>query len=160
MGYPYEDLDDSQFERLVVQCMRVLFGAGVQSFATGPDGGRDARFDGTAERFPSAASPWTNVTVGQAKHTNAINAHFNDANFSGTADSSVLSEEVLRIKKLIADAELDNYVLFSNRRLGGVSGPVIVKRLAADTGLEASRIYLAGVERVSQHTQACAHRSR
>ena len=49
MAYAYEDLDNIQFERLVVQCAYKLFGSGVQGFAAGPDGGRDARFHGTAE---------------------------------------------------------------------------------------------------------------
>ncbi|MFG1660985.1 ABC-three component system protein [Micromonospora chersina] len=146
MGYPYEDLDDSQFERLVVECMRELFGDGVQSFAAGPDGGRDARFHGTAARFPSTAEPWTQITIGQAKHTNATNAHFSDADFSGTAESSVLSEEIPRIRKLAADDEMHNYILFSNRRLGGVIAPAIYSRLAQETGLDRSRIHLAGVE--------------
>lgn len=146
MGYPYEDLDDSQFERLVVQCMRVLFGDGVQSFAAGRDGGRDARFDGTAAKFPSTADPWTGITIGQAKHTNATNAHFSDADFSGTAESSVLSEEIPRIRKLVDDGEIQNYILFSNRRLGGVTHPQIIARLAEETGLHKSRIFLAGVE--------------
>lgn len=146
MGYPYEDLDDSQFERLVVQCMRMLFGDGVQSFATGPDGGRDARFHGTAASFPSTAEPWTQITIGQAKHTNATNAHFSDNDFSGTAESSVLSEEIPRIWKLVLAGEIDNYILFSNRRLGGVTAPVIINRLAKETGLDKSRIFLAGIE--------------
>lgn len=146
MGYPYEDLDDSQFERLVVQCMRVLFGDGVQSFATGPDGGRDARFHGTAAKFPSPAAPWTDITIGQAKHTNAINAHFADSDFSGTTKSSVLSKEIPRIQRLVAAGEINNYILFSNRRLGGVAGPDIVNRLAQETGLDKSRIFLAGIE--------------
>jgi hypothetical protein len=146
MGYPYEDLDDSQFERLVVQSMRMLFGDGVQSFAAGPDGGRDARFHGTAARFPSTASPWTQITVGQAKHTNATNAHFSDSDFSGPAESSVLSEEIPRIRKLVTADEINNYILFSNRRLGGVTGPTIVSRLAQETRLDKSQIFLAGIE--------------
>lgn len=146
MGYAYEDLDDSQFERVVVECMRPLFGAGVQAFAAGPDGGRDARFHGTAELFPSAAAPWTGITVGQAKHTNATNAHFSDSDFSGTGETSVLTEEIPRIKRLVDAGELDNYILFSNRRLGGVTGPKIVQRLADDTRLPTARIFLAGVE--------------
>jgi hypothetical protein len=99
MRYPYEDLDDSAFERIVVQCMRKLFGPGVQSFAAGPDGGRDARFQGTAERFPSAASPWSGLTVGQAKHTLAINAHYSEPDFSSTAPTSILSKEIKRLKQ-------------------------------------------------------------
>lgn len=146
MGYPYEDLDDSQFERLVIQCMRVLFGDGVQGFAAGPDGGRDARFEGTAERFPSTTSPWAGVTVGQAKHTNATNVHFSDKSFSGTTDNTTLSDEVPRIKKLRTAGELDNYILFSNRRLGGVAGPSIVRRLAEEAGVPGSSIYLVGIE--------------
>lgn len=39
MGYPWEDLDDAQFERVVVEIARELFGIGVQSFAAGRDGG-------------------------------------------------------------------------------------------------------------------------
>ena len=88
MGYSFEDLDDSQFERLVVQCARKLFGAGVVSFCAGVDGGRDARFTGTADRYPSAAGPWTGKTIIQAKHTNATNVHFGDPGFSGSSDLS------------------------------------------------------------------------
>ena len=148
MRYPYEDLDDSAFERLVVQCMRKLFGPGVQSFAAGPDGGRDARFQGTAERFPSAASPWSGLTVGQAKHTAAINAHYSDPDFSSTAPTSILSEEIKRLKKLKAADELDFYILFSNRRLGGVTGPRLEQRLATEVGLDKQNVQFLGVERL------------
>lgn len=146
MGYEYEDLDDSQFERLVVQCMRKLCGAGVQSFATGPDGGRDARFHGTAERFPSRAKPWEGKTIGQAKHTNGFNAHFSDPSFGGTANAAVITEELVRIKKLVDAGELDNYMLFSNRRLGGVTAPSLIKRIADATGVGQEQIFLAGTE--------------
>lgn len=146
MGYPFEDISDTQFESVVIQCMKKLFGAGVQGFSVGPDGGRDARFVGTAERFPSAASPWTGTTIGQAKHTIATNAHYSDPSFSGSAESSVLSKETIRIKKLVEAGELDNYILFSNRRLGGVVGPKLTKALAEATGISPAQLHLAGVE--------------
>ncbi|WP_448610906.1 ABC-three component system protein [Geodermatophilus sp. URMC 60] len=146
MGYPFEDLDDSQFERLVVQCSRKLFGVGVQSFSTGPDGGRDARFHGVAERFPSSQSPWRGITVIQAKHTIATNAHFSDADFSSDAETSTLTKEILRIKKLAEADEVENYMLFSNRRLGGVVGPEITNRIADEVGLPRARVWLAGTE--------------
>jgi hypothetical protein len=146
VAYPYEDLDDGQFERLVVQGSRPLFGPGLQSFAAGPDGGRDARFNGTANNFPSAAQPWLGITVIQAKHTNATNAHFSDSDFSGDAETSVLTKELKRIKKLVQAGELDNYLLFSNRRLGAVASATIVTRIAAETGLDPSRLFLAGTE--------------
>ena len=120
MGYPFEDIGGTQFESVVLQCMKKLFGAGVQGFSAGRDGGRDARFVGTADRFPSAASPWTGTTIGQANHTIETNAHYSDPGFSGSAKSSVLSKEIVRIKNLVKAGELDNYILFSNRRLGAL----------------------------------------
>lgn len=146
MGVRFEDFDDSQFERLVVQLMRKLFGAGVQGFAAGKDGGRDARFHGEAERFPSVRSAWTGITVGQAKHTIALNAHFSDPEFSSDAASSTLSAEIERVKALVAAGELDNYFFVSNRRLGGVVGPILTKRIADECGIAPDRVFLAGVE--------------
>lgn len=149
MGYPFEDLEDGQFERLVVEFMRKLFGPGVQGFAPGKDGGRDARFNGTADRFPSAASPWSGLVVGQAKHTAALNAHFGETDFSSDAKSSVVSKEIERLKKLKADGELDFYIMFSNRRLGGVIGPTIEARIAKEVGLSKDRVHLVGTERMN-----------
>ncbi len=146
MGYAYEDLDDSQFERLVVQCMRKLFGAGVSGFATGRDGGRDARFDGCAERFPSSARPWQGLTIAQAKHTLSINAHFSDPDFSGDADGSVLRKELPRVKALRRAQQLDNYILFSNRRLGGVTNERLLDRISGAAHIAKERLFLAGVE--------------
>ncbi|GAB3009210.1 hypothetical protein MBOU_57640 [Mycobacterium bourgelatii] len=150
MGYEYEDLDDSQFERLVVQVMRKLFGAGVQDFAAGRDGGRDALFNGTAERFPSSTKPWTGKTVGQAKHTNALNAHYSDPDFSGSAESSVLTKELVRIKNLVQAGDLDNYILFSNRRLGAITASELTKRIATEVGIAEERVFLAGLEYLDQ----------
>jgi hypothetical protein len=146
MPYPYEDLDDRQFERLVVQCMRKLFGPGVQAFAPGRDGGRDALFAGTAERFPSRSAPWQGTTVGQAKHTLGTNRHFSDPSFGGSADSSVISQELPRIKNLVESDALTNYILFSNRRLGGVFGPELTARIAEEAGIPKDQVYLAGTE--------------
>ena len=146
MPYDYEDLDDAQFERVVVQCAIKLFGKGVQSFAAGVDGGRDARFEGTAEQFPSSTGPWKGLTIIQAKHTNATNTHWSDASFSGAAKTSVLSEEFNRVKKLMAAGGLNNYILFANRRLGAVSHEVIKNRIIKDTGLSSGSLFLAGTE--------------
>lgn len=145
MPYPYEDLDSTQFERLIVQCGKKLFGAGMQGFSPGKDGGRDALFHGTAERHPSTASPWIGKTVVQAKHTSGLNAHFSDPEFS-VNKSSTLSDEIPRIKALIADGMIDNYMLIANRRLGGVSGPNIIRHISQATGLTEQSIYLGGIE--------------
>jgi hypothetical protein len=149
MSYPFEDLDDAQFERLVVQCARKLFGSGVQAFSTGPDGGRDAVFEGTAEQFPSKTGPWTGITVIQAKHTLGTNLHFSDKNFGGEADSSVISTELPRVKRLGENGELTNYLLFSNRRLGGVFGPQLTARIAEECSIPREQVHLIGTERLS-----------
>ena len=47
MKYAYHDLSPDQFESLVVAVCQFLLGAAVQGFATGRDGGRDAKFMGT-----------------------------------------------------------------------------------------------------------------
>ena len=145
MGYPFEDLDDSQFERLVVQVCRKLLGMGVTAFATGPDGGRDAKFEGVAELFPSTNAPWSGTTIVQAKHTNAINAHFSDPDFTGAKESSVISEEIPRIKNLVEADDLDNYMLFTNRRLGAQVHQAMVARIRDETGAVGG-IFLAGIE--------------
>ncbi len=150
MSYPFEDLDPSGFERLIVQVCRHLFGAGVSSFATGRDGGRDARFDGVAEKFPSTVGPWSGTTIIQAKHTNALNAHFSDPDFSAEAKGSTLSEELSRIMSLRERGELDNYLLAANRRLGANTDAAIKNRIANATGLARDSIHLFGVERLKE----------
>lgn len=70
MKYIYENLSSGQFETLVQALCRRLFGAGVQAFSDGPDGGRDAKFVRTADVFPSTNGPWTGTTIIQAEHTN------------------------------------------------------------------------------------------
>lgn len=146
MGYEWEDLDDAQFERVVVELARELFGLGVQSFATGKDGGRDARYEGTAQAFPSSSAAWTGVTVFQAKHTNGTNTHFSDPTFSGDKKDSVLSEELPRIKKLHDAGSVDNYFLVANRRLGAITHEALKQRISEGSGLTAAKIFLAGTE--------------
>ena len=122
MKYAYEDLSDKQFEDLVVFMCQKLFGISVQGFAEGPDGGRDAKFMGTAEQHPSKAAPWVGTTIIQAKHTNGYNRHFSESDFFNSESSqNVIGEEVVRIKKLRSNQQMDHYMLFANRRLGGIS---------------------------------------
>jgi hypothetical protein len=148
--YPFEDLDDTQFERLVVHCARKLFGSGVQAFSSGRDGGRDALFNGTADNFPSKASPWSGTTVVQAKHTLGTNRHFADKEFGGDVATSIISVEIERIKRLVEKEELTNYILFSNRRLGGTTGPKLAARIAKECGIPVGQVHLAGTERLGE----------
>jgi len=88
MKYAYEDLSPEQFEKLVVLLCKRLLGISVQGFAKGPDAGKDAKFVGTAEIFPSKSAPWGGTTIIQAKHTNGYNKHFSESDFFSTTGSS------------------------------------------------------------------------
>jgi hypothetical protein len=69
--YRLHTLTPEGFEALTVRvCMRML-GIGTIGFSKGPDGGRDAKFSGTADRFPSESNPWTGRFVIQAKNTSS-----------------------------------------------------------------------------------------
>jgi len=143
MKFAYEDLSDEQFESLIVFLCQRLLGISVQGFAKGPDGGRDAKFVGTAELHPSKAAPWVGTTVVQAKHTNGYNRNFSESDFFTTAaQSTVLGKEIPRIKKLRENKQLDHYMLFANRRLAGNAENKIRGYLAAQSGIPTSSIYL------------------
>ena len=149
MKYAYEDLSPSQFELLVVALCQFVLGAGVQGFATGPDGGRDAKFVGTAELHPSKAAPWKGTAIVQAKHTNGYNTTFSDTDFySEDNKATVLGKELPRIKKLRTANGLDHYMLFSNRRLTGNAESKLRTVIAKAGGLPEASVYLCGVEQL------------
>ena len=146
MKYAYEDMSDTQFETLIVLLGQRLLGAATQGFATGPDGGRDAKFVGTAELIPSRAAPWIGTTIMQAKHTNGYNKTFADSDFfSPSSTNTVLGEEIPRIKKLRDAKQLDHYMLFSNRRLAGNAESAIRAYIAKECGIPEESIFLGGV---------------
>lgn len=115
MDYRLENLSEDDFESLVnMLCQRIL-GTGVVSFTKGKDGGRDGRFNGTANNYPSNSNPWTGKFIIQAKHTTDYNASCSDNPFFGNV-TSLINLEIEKIKKLKASDEIDNYLLFTNRK--------------------------------------------
>jgi hypothetical protein len=149
MKFAYEDLSPAQLEDLVVAVCQFLLGAGVQGFASGPDGGRDAKFVGTAELLPSKASPWTGTVICQAKHTNGYNKTFSDSDFysEGNPDT-VLGKELPRIKRLRAENGLDHYLLFANRRLTGNAESKLRAVIAKECELPEVSVYLCGIQQL------------
>ncbi|WP_417273179.1 ABC-three component system protein [Celeribacter halophilus] len=142
-------MSPEQFENLVTALGQELFGLAVQGFATGPDGGRDAKFEGTAERFPNAAHPWTGITIFQAKHTNGHNRVFSESDFFNTNNNEcTVEKEIPRIKKLKDNGKLDNYFLVANRRLPANAEDKIKDRIQEKTGLDRKFIYLCGIEQL------------
>lgn len=149
MKFAYEDMGEDQFEKLIVFLCQHLLGISVQGFAKGPDGGRDAKFVGTAELHPSRAAPWIGTIIVQAKHTNGYNRNFLESDFfSIGAVNTVLGKEIPRIKKLREAKQLDHYMLFANRRLAGNAESEIREYIAAQCGIPISSIYLCGLEQL------------
>jgi hypothetical protein len=65
------EINNGEFERLVVRICIHWLGEGVQPFTEGRDGGRDGKFHGTAARFPSPNDPLSGhfvLQAGQAHH--------------------------------------------------------------------------------------------
>lgn len=155
MKYDYENLSDGQFEQLVVSICFYLFGAGVQGFATGKDGGRDAKFVGTATHIPSGAAPWVGTAIIQAKHTQGFNKKFSDSDFySESSASAVINKELPRITALRKANGLDHYMLFSNRRLTAISESKIRAAISKECGIPESSIMLCGVEQIEMWLKA------
>ena len=149
MKFAYEDLSEDQFEKLIVLLCQRLLGMSVKGFAKGPDGGRDAKFIGTAELHPSRVAPWAGTVIVQAKHTNGYNRHFGEADFYSTkSQDTVIGKETPRITKLRKEGQLDHYMLFANRRLAGNADQVITQHIAKECGLAEGSIYLCGLEQL------------
>ncbi|NSX37626.1 hypothetical protein HTS88_14635 [Pseudarthrobacter oxydans] len=150
--YDYEDMSPTGFENLVIAICQRLLGYGVIGFAPGPDGGRDAKFHGTADLHPSARSPWSGKTIVQAKHTNGNNKYFSEPDFfSASGQSATLTEEVVRVSKLIESGNLDNYMVFANRILSGNAESEIRTYISLKTGLAEESIYLCGRDQLDMH---------
>jgi len=150
MKYAYENLGDEQFEKLIVFLCQELLGAATQGFSKGADGGRDAKFEGTAQLHPSAAAPWSGITIIQAKHTNGYNRNFSETDFYNPKPKtkSIIGDETPKIKKLKSKKQLDHYMLFANRRLSGIAEPKIRAYISNLTGVPVPSIYLCGIEQL------------
>lgn len=145
--YHYHDMNELDFEALAVAICEEILGRATQGFSQGPDGGRDGKFIGTANEYPSKSKPWIGITIIQAKHTSGINQHFLESSFfSKNSKSATLSEEVIKIKKLIDAKQLDNYMLFANRKLTGGAEPQIKEYISEKTGLDIENIGVFGID--------------
>jgi hypothetical protein len=132
--YRLENLSEDDFEALVnTLCQRIL-GTGIVSFAKGKDGGRDGRFTGTANNYPSEKENWGGQFIIQSKHTTDYDASCSDKPFFGN-QTSIINGEIEKIKELKANGEIDCYLLFTNRKETG-SREDGVKYIKQQTKLE------------------------
>ncbi len=131
MKYPLNELSSGEFENVVSSICEEILGTGTFIFSEGKDGGRDAKFTGRANYFPSKALPWEGKFIIQAKHTRKNGASCSDSDFS-----TILKNEVSSIKKLQEDDKLDYYLLFTNRKLSGLQAPKIEDLISTTLNVE------------------------
>ncbi len=115
MDYRLENLSEDDFEKLVAMLCQKKLGMGTVSFSKGKDGGRDGRFEGKANSYPSMAEPWYGKFIIQAKHTTDYQASCSDNPFFGNK-TSLINGEIEKTKELKANGEVDNYLVFTNRK--------------------------------------------
>lgn len=145
--YPLHNLNAEEFENLATVICSKILGEATTPFAKGSDGGRDGRFHGKANCFPSKNKPWSGKTVIQAKHTNKENASCSDSDFK-----RILNEDVLpAINRLKVENKVDNYLLFTNRKLTGKADEKIEDLIQGNTGL---KNFVIGNEKIQQWLQA------
>ena len=136
MRYPLYNMNCDDFENLTVLICNHILGTSTIPFAKGKDGGKDGKFEGTANCIPSETKPWTGKIIIQAKHTIKIDASCSDSDFN-----SILNKEVIpSIKQLAATNEINYYLLFTNRKLTGLQDSKIGNLIEAETGITESRI--------------------
>lgn len=135
MNYPLHDQNEDEFENLVTLICKKILGEGVIPFAKGRDGGKDGRFTGTANCFPSVRDPWKGNIIIQAKHTGKLQASCSDSEFT-----KIVEEEIQKILNLKKNNEIDYYLLFTNRKLTGGADSKLINKIKNKTGIESNII--------------------
>jgi len=144
--YRYEDLNDAEFEELSNSICTQLLGLGTISFSAGPDGGRDGKFTGKANEWPSATEPASGHFIIQAKWTSNPAASVSDSDFK-----KVVDKEIPKIETLVENGELDHYLLFTNRKKPANSTQLVIDRIIA-AGVKSVGIF--GIEELNRHLQS------
>lgn len=142
--YPIHELTATEFEQLVTLICRNIMGVGITSFAPGPDGGKDARFEGTANAFPSEAAPASGKFIIQAKHTSKPQASCSDNDFENT----IVGKEIKAIKRQYEAGQCTHYLLFTNRMKTGGAEVRIPARITGDTGVQ--NVWLRSTEDIER----------
>ncbi|MEU5387863.1 tetratricopeptide repeat protein [Kitasatospora cineracea] len=73
-------LGPEKFEKMCQVLAINAFGAGTQVFGDGPDGGRDASFEGIMD-YPSKTAPWKGYCVLEAKYKKEVEGNQKDADW-------------------------------------------------------------------------------
>ncbi|RBQ06802.1 NACHT domain-containing protein [Pedobacter miscanthi] len=118
MKYDLNRLQSYDFEHLVQSICKKYIGSGCTSFGEGPDGGREATFQGSSP-FPSEKENWTGYWVIQAKaRTITIEAQGKDHKWLKSEMEKDLNKYVNRKQSVPLP---DNLIFFTNIILTSVA---------------------------------------
>jgi hypothetical protein len=107
--YNLHNLGWSSFQQLCLTITREVLGQTVESFLDSNDGGRDGAFAG--QWHPTAHEALTGRFVIQCKFTARPNRALRPSD---------LTDELIKVKRLVAQGRCDSYILMTN---AGLSGP-------------------------------------
>ncbi len=141
--YRLDRISEDNFEAIIVRICQNLLGKGVTGFTKGRDGGRDGRFEGTAQNYPSTLESWNGKFIIQAKHTTTSEASCSDNEFFGNK-TSIIALEIDKIKKLKNENEIDHYLCFTNRKLTGGKESEIRNAVKSETKI--TNVGIHGIE--------------
>jgi hypothetical protein len=106
--YELHRLGWNSFQDLCITVTREVLAQTVQSFLDSNDAGRDGAFAGSWD--PAAGQHFSGKFVIQCKHSSKAGGRFT---------KSDITDEVPKVRKLVADGRCDVYVLMTN--IGAVS---------------------------------------
>ncbi len=151
MNYRLEYISEDDFEKLVNRVCHEVLGCGVIEFTKGKDGGRDGKFTGVANKFPSKSKPWKGKFIIQAKHTDNPIASCSDKDFQ----RKIRNEEIPKLIKLKNNDELENYLLFTNRKLSAIKGTGLVQEIKNKIGVD--NMEIIGKEVINRYLSEYKH---
>ena len=121
MDFDLTSLGPSEFEHLIQSLASAELGNGVQAFGDGPDGGREATFDGPVHFPLGDGEMWNGYGIVQAKHKTHLADVGENLNWTMRSISSELSKWKPNTKNKIQRKKVPKYYLFAtNVRLSPV----------------------------------------
>ncbi|MCR2805410.1 NACHT domain-containing protein [Paenibacillus soyae] len=114
--YSFIRFNSRDFEHMIQSLTKSIFGNGSIIFGDGPDGGREATFDGEC-RFPSDTNRWSGYWIIQAKFKNKTD-NDNDYLWVKSQFEKEMKGFEERLKKGFKAP--NNYIFFTNVNLTGV----------------------------------------
>ncbi len=110
MSYTLNNLGARNFEHLVQALSKKIIGEGVSIFGAGPDGQREATFNGKAP-YPSSSDSWEGYWIIQAKFKEP---NTKKADYLWLKDSFESEMNNFKEKKAAGKRLPDNYLFFTN----------------------------------------------